>query len=159
MESAGYLTLKTEIALPAYVGKTDAEIVTTLNASTIPVDVDPDPVDIWEVLTEVGAWGKIELHSRRAPLGTLGDMAGDNATVGALIELVRAVDQQRLLRWTRPAVQQQWASRLDALRVAGFVTAPQRLRILNLGRGTISRATQLGLPVVTAEDIKTARLV
>lgn len=154
-----YAVLKAEIALPAYVGKTDAEIVAALNASTIAVDADVDPADIWEVLTEVGAWGKIELHSRRAPLGTLGDMTGDNITVGALIELVRAVDQQRMLRWTRPAVQQQWAARFDALRVAGFLTAPQRLRILNLGRGTTSRARQLGLPDVTGEDIKTARLV
>lgn len=154
-----YRALKTEIALPAYAAMTDAEIVVALNAATIPVDANVEPADICEVLMEVGAWEKIELHSRRAPVGTLGDMTGDNAVVGALLALVRAVDMGRTLRFTRDAVRTTWGARLSTIRDAGFITAPQRTRIVGLARETISRARQLGLPEVTGEDVKTARLV
>lgn len=154
-----YVALKTEIALPAYAAMTVEQIVAALNASTIQVQRPVDPADVCEVLMEVGAWEAIELHSRRPPVGVIGDMTGENATVGALLALVRAVDQQRMLRFDRDAVRTRWGTRLQAIQSAGFITTAQRLRLVNLAQTTISRAQQLGLPAITGEDVKTARQV
>lgn len=152
-------TLKAEIALPAYAAMTDTQIAAALNAANVTAWVDIEPIEIYATLLNSGEWGRIEMTSRFAATGTFSTPTPQDNNVARLITFVRMVQFPRTLPTSRSAVRTTIGGMLDALVTGGFISSATRTAIAGLAQRTISRATELGLPVISADDVVSCRAV
>jgi len=146
-----YAALKAEIALPAYEGLSDAEIVAALNAETI---------DAWRDLStgEVAGFALLNL----AWTGIKALAANAEAPSEA-----RAVADAALTLLTNPAIQTvqlsdetkrtTFIAMLDALVSAGAITSDHKAGLLAMAQSKTSRAALLGMAGLTVGDLESAR--
>lgn len=158
-----YKILKSEIALPAYVGMSDAQIVTALNNSVIAAFRDVDPLDWYDTLINSGEWGRIEhwaqFYLRTNPTGTVLAPSAQDVSIGKMVTFFRAVTGQRPIRASVEATRTTYSGILNNLVTANFIIAGTRTALIAFAQTTISRAQQFGLPAVDGQAIITARLV
>jgi hypothetical protein len=154
-------TLAERLALPDMAALSAAEAAAALNTrdaanGTVFQNVAPD--DIFNILLDVGAWGRVELWSRPAPGGTVSVPGPTDALVARCINVVRAVDRNQPLHTTRDAIRTQWASIFGGLVTDGLITAGTRNLINALASRTATWAEANGYPNgVTSRDVGLAR--
>lgn len=145
-----YQALNTEIGLPAYVGMSDEQIVTALNASTIAVTNDIQINDLE---------GLLLLQKLLPELEDYALTGADAAGISAAKALTGLVSSTRLtiVQTSVPQVMTVFTGFVGDLLDAGQLTQDQHDEVLGLAVGTISRAQQLLGHSVTVGNIQTAR--
>lgn len=143
-----YQTLKTEISLPAYSGMTDQEIADSLNAATISTFKKVEYSDVASYLRVVGKWLAIHESALESARSFKLDMQTFNSF---------DLSKPRIL--TFPTVQETVNTALDALITDSLIDATDKAVILSMADDTISRARELGLPVIKTGHIETARVL
>jgi hypothetical protein len=137
-----YAVLKTELADPVYTGLSDADAAAALNAQTVATFQKVEYSDVASYLM---------LVEKYLPIS-------ESATAsGKAFMLAMSTFQTFDLR--KPGVETAVVNLLDALIVDGLITASDKAAILALADDTISRAQELGLPVVRPGHVETARAI
>lgn len=154
-------TLAERLALPDVAGLSDADAAAALNVEGSGVGTtrrDMDAADLFEVLSDTGAWGRIELWSRMLPTGTIAAPSAQDAQVARCIAVVRAVDRGQVIRTSRDAVLTEWTAILGGLRTDTLITAAARTRLIALLTRPATWAEQNGyLGGVTSREVGIAR--
>lgn len=151
-----YAALKAELSRGVYAGRTDAQIVATLNAATIATDENVVGEDMQDVLQAAGLLGRYTMAARLPPTGTLDAPSDQDIRVARIIEVMEAT--RTGLRLSRRAQRDRFTALLALM--VGSSDMPQAVAdaLLALRVGTTSRARQAGIAgPVTLGDIATAR--
>lgn len=135
--------LKTELALPAYTGLTDAQVLAALNdpAANTPAIIGSRHVNFRAVLAEVDGAGAI-LDKLETAAATIPDVKW--ALLGIKSDTGIDIGHAK----TRAQV--------DALVAGGVLTTTEGAALKDMAP-TISRAQQIGLGTVTAGDVQYVR--
>lgn len=131
--------IKAEIADPAYLGLTPTEIADKLNAKVIPVQgpISVEQLYLWAVKVQAPRRFRALVDANVEPLATIGEIA------------LRWLDMGLALDPTLPEVQ----TMLGQLQGESGFTAAEATDLLARGQRLVSRAEQLGLGPVFAQDV------
>lgn len=155
-----YAALKAEIALPAYAGKSDAEIVAILQAPLLQ-RVPIDRKQTWTLLMGRGAWPRLRLiaEGRVALTGAQPDEATLlEAVVGAVDQITR--EDTTAIDATSDADWGQLQQMLGLFVLNGALTkvdAAHMRDILALGVTQTTRAQQIGCAGVNDQELLAMR--
>jgi len=137
-----YAVLKTELADPVYTGMSDADAAAALNAQNVATFQKVEYSDVASYLM---------LVEKYLPIS-------ESATASAK-SFMLAMNTFETFDLRKPGVETAVVNLLDALIVDGLITASDKAAILALADDTISRAQELGLPVVRPGHVETARAI
>jgi hypothetical protein len=143
-----YATLKSEIALPAYAGMTDAEISAALNAP-IACTQDVPARSVRAVLMARGKWPLVLIAS---------EATTKDATWAAARLLYDFVGEGGTFDTSNGAMLAALTGQMQTLVAGSVLVDADKAAVLALTEGTTTRAAQLGLGSVNAGDIQTARI-
>lgn len=154
-------TLAERLAQPDMTALSDAEAAAALNApgggvGTTRQDINSE--DLFDGLSDTGAWGRVEQWSRPLPTGTLAAPSPQDLQVARCISVVRVVDRGATIRTSRDAILTEWTAIFGGLRTDGLITAAARTRLIALLTRPATWAEQNGFPGgVTSRDVGLAR--
>ena len=129
-------------------GMTDKEILALMLAENRVISVDV-PIGSLEAA--------ILLNGLLGPISAVPDTSPAYGAARALLKLVMGPTSITQITYSDPTTRAQVDGMADALRDAGHITAAQHDLLLSLGRRTVSRAQEIGVPGVTEREIKEAR--
>ena len=136
-----YQILKTEIALPDYIGMTDQEIADSLNAATVSTFKKVEYSDVASYLM---------LVEKYLPIA--------ESTLNSAKSFMLAMNTFETFNLNKPGVETAVVNLLDALIVDSLLTTSDKAAILSLAdTDNISRAAQLGLGRVKVGAVEAAR--
>ena len=132
-----------EIALPAYAGRSDAEIATALNAKAIDIARLVAPAEITRVLQLSDEWPDIVIWGERVML-TDTSPSESFAKAKAAVRMIEAMDRQTDFNLADPRSLAAIQGGLAALKAAGLLGDATIDAVVGLGTAKTSRAAQLG---------------
>lgn len=150
--AVNYQALKKEIALPAYVGLSDDEIVAALNAQITGPAIAIPLGTLAGVIEMTGIYERLE-----ATTASLTASDALKAVCRKVLRLVSGVSPIAELDMADPASAAAVGSILDALVAGSVITADERVAILALGETTTTRARQVFGAPVSVDDLVAAR--
>lgn len=131
--------IKAEIADPAYLGLTPTEIADKLNAKVIPVQgpISVEQLYLWALKVQAPRRFRALVTANVEPMATVGEIA------------LRWLDMGLALDPTLPEVQ----TLLASFQTDADFTEEEATDLLARGQRLVSRAEQLGLGTVFAQDV------
>ncbi|MFC0384319.1 hypothetical protein [Muricoccus vinaceus] len=148
-----YDLLRAELASPAYDGLSDQAVADALNARTIPVAVDVPTSDARGLLLGTGEWGALCILAERQTSDPT-EMMIRAAAITARDSMLHTTT----LETSRPLYLGAVTQMLGALVMAQAISADSHAALLAMTQSSRSRAEELGLPVVTDQDVLTVRV-
>lgn len=135
-----YTTLKTEVDLALYSAMTDSQIITELNVVDKVITVKVDYKDVASYLSVMGKYYAIS-----------------ESTDPAAKEFMLAANTFDTFDLNKPLVTITVTTLLSAMVTASLINEANKTDVLALTSRTVSRAEELGLPVIEQGHLNNAR--
>lgn len=145
-----------------YHGLASSAVADMLNASTIPTKKEVEAKELRRILLMSGKLGLMKYLSIPGGAGLISPplTATQQLEISALCNTVIMVLEPgafATIDYTNPTIYGTIEFMLQKLVEAGIINNELKSTILAVGNSTMSRASQLGLGIVTADDVNRAR--
>lgn len=147
-----YAALKTEIALPAYAAKTDAQIADMINTNTVSSPADLSGAALRDLMFRRGKWTNIQVRAHVIPTGIAAD-----AAIGVARNLVDLANGGGTINTSDPNALAQLQSDLTVLVSSLDIAIADRAAAMNLATQGQPQWRLFANRPLDFNDVKTAR--